>query len=240
MAITQAIPALQSSPAATIIAVPAELFDLTGPARNATATVHAAQVRNLIRQIKALDPNYRHRMIGPPIQTFQGQITEINKLRFDRAVALYRVRGDARALQIEVLRFVQARVDAAYEQGLAKYAAGELTPHLSRNEAIGNYVDRVVRADLRERFNAYNIDHSAGPIRVVGRAYDNSITPSSFVVPDAAVTDAAFDWSLQRKTPGMRQLRGFFNSDFRPEWTAIIRPTQLGAGHTYVIKARRR
>lgn len=135
LTITQAIPALQNSPAGSIVAVPAELFGLTGPARDTTRALHEGVVGRLIRQIEAIDPNYHYSSFGPA-QTLQGRINEINRLRLDRAFALYRVRDNASALQVEVLRFLQARVDAAYEEGLAKYAAGEIRRWRAHSTAV--------------------------------------------------------------------------------------------------------
>lgn len=47
--------------------------------------------------------------------------------------------------------------------------------------------------------------------------------------------DVAFDVTIARKTLGTAQVRGFFNTDFRPSRVIIIRPSQLGADHTYVL-----
>jgi len=52
--ITQAIPALQNSPAGAIVAVPAALFDLTGPASEATGALHEAVTKSLIKQIRTI------------------------------------------------------------------------------------------------------------------------------------------------------------------------------------------
>lgn len=186
-----------------------------------------------------LDPLAIEQVIPGLRNTPAGGILAIPDSFFDlTGPALYRVRGDARALQVEVLRFAQARVDAAYDESVALF--GDLDPRLVRNRAIGNYIDLTVRADLRERFNSYGIDHTAGPVRVQGRVYDSSQTPLTYVIPDAAVATVAFDWTLQRKTVGRKQVRGFFNSDFQPDWTVIIRPSQLGSGHTYIIRTPRR
>lgn len=114
--------------------------------------------------------------------------------------------------------------------------AGRLTPRLSNEEALGNYVDREVRQDLRERYNRFGIDSAgAGPVRVNRRENDSSSTDLTYRRPDARVNDVAFDVTLTRKTLGTAQVRGFFNTDFRPSRVIIIRPRQLGADHTYAI-----
>ena len=236
--LTQAIPALQDSPAGAIVAVPAGFLDLTGPASNAIGGLHEAFAKSLIKQIQAIDPDYRYESLGPT-RTFEGRVNEINKLRFDRAVALYRARDDASALQVEVLRFIQARVDAAYDRATALYEAGELPRGRSRNHAIGNYIGMRVRRELQERLNFSRIDHTSGRVRVIGRQYNTSGAERTYVVPDARVDFGDYDWTMEAKTPGKRQVRGFFNSDLRPHWTAIIRPSQLGEGHSYFIKSPR-
>ena len=40
---------------------------------------------------------------------------------------------------------------------------------------------------------------------------------------------------LAQKTGKTAQVRGFFNTDFRPDYVVIIRPRQLGPGSTYII-----
>lgn len=68
------------------------------------------------------------------------------------------------------------------------------------------------------------------------RENDSSGTDLTYRRPDARVKDVAFDVTLTRKTLGTAQVRGFFNTDFRPSRVVIIRPRRLGAGHTYVIR----
>ena len=73
------------------------------------------------------------------------------------------------------------------------------------------------------------------PVRVNRREHDTTGDNATYVLPDARVTDVTFDWTLTRKTAGRQQVRGFFNSDFKPSSVVIIRPSQLGTVHTYVI-----
>jgi hypothetical protein len=42
--------------------------------------------------------------------------------------------------------------------------------------------------------------------------------------------------TLTRKTLATAQVRGFFNTDFRPSRVVIIRPRQEGADHAYAIQ----
>ena len=131
---------------------------------------------------------------------------------------------------------MQERANSAYDEAVTLYKAGRLKVRLSREEAIGNYIDGAVRRELRWRFGINRIDHSAGqPVRVVGREYDSSGTDRTFRIPDARVGKIAFDVTLTRKTLATPQVRGFFNGDFRPEAVIIVRPTQLGSKTTYLI-----
>lgn len=59
--------------------------------------------------------------------------------------------------RLETLRFVQQRVDNAYDDGVALLKAGRLIPRLSNQEAVGNYVNREVRRDLRVRYSQLGI-----------------------------------------------------------------------------------
>lgn len=230
-----AVPGLRSAPAGAILAIPDAVLDFTGPAQAAIATIHNDYANALIRQIQSVDPKYKYH--GTPVDTFAGRVQQTNTLRLDRAFALYRIRNDERALQLELLRFVQARVDAAYERGVPLYEAGKLEGR-SRNNAIGRYVDGEVRRELRQLLNWYRMDHEKGPLRVNRRQYDTSGTEPTFVVPDAVLPNLDIDWTLQRKTIGRKQVRGFFSSDEKPKWTAIIRPRQLG--HSYILTTPRR
>lgn len=235
LVIEQAFPGLRESPAGAIVSLADNILDLTGPARTLTADIHKAEVRKLVAQIQAIDPNYHYESLGAP-KTLEGMANEIKALRFERAVKFYQIRGEARPLQIEVLRLMQERADSAYEEADAKYKAGRLKPRLSREEAIGNYIDLAVRRELRERFNASGVDYSKGqPVRVVGREYDTSGSDLTYRVPDARVARIAFDVTLTQKTLRTAQVRGFFSSDFEPEVVIIIRPSQLGVGSTYLI-----
>lgn len=89
--------------------------------------------------------------------------------------------------------------------------------------------------------NYYDVNINRGqPVQVNRRAYDTSESSSTYTIPDSRVGRIAIDVTLTRKTyTGTPQMRGFFNSDFKPTATVIIRPSQLGKGSTYVIKAPR-
>lgn len=211
------------------------ILDLTGPATRLTTELTEAHVNLLIGQIRTIDPNYRLDTLGFPT-TLEGQANLIRQLRLDRAAAFYRVRGEIRPLQVETLRYLQERTDKAYEQGIIEYERGRLNVRLSREEAIGNYVDRAVRLNLKELYNRLGIATSRdGPIRIIGREYDSSGGDHSYRIPDARVGNVAFDVSLTRKISRTPQVRGFFNSDFKPDAVVIVRPSHLGPSSTYVI-----
>jgi hypothetical protein len=235
----QAFPGLRNSPAGTIVRLADGVLELTDAARSLTREIQRAEVRKLVAQIRAVDPDYRFESLGEP-QTLEGQANQLKTLRFERAVAFVKKRAEYRPLQIEVLRVMQDRADIAYDEGVAAYETGRLPVRLSREEAIGNFIDRAVKRELRRLFDRYRIDYSAGqPIRVVGREYDSSGTDRTYRIPDARVFRIAYDVTLTEKTLRTRQVQGYFASDFRPEVTIIIRPRQLGPGNTYAITSPR-
>lgn len=242
MTLEQAFPGLRNSPGGAIIVVADNILGFSGPANEMVAKLLQDQVRLLTAQIKSLDPKWHYDEIvpvdaaGKRIVTLQGLNAQVNDLRLQRASVIARVRGDYGPLQVETLRFIQQQTDNAYAKGSALLKAGRLRPRLSESEALGNYIDRRVREDLRQRYNQLGIDSAGkGPIRVNRREYDTSGDDVTYVRPDSRVTDVAFDWTLTRKTLGTRQVRRFFNSDFRPSRVVIIRPNQLGPNHTYAI-----
>ncbi|BCA59918.1 hypothetical protein HMP06_2687 [Sphingomonas sp. HMP6] len=242
MTLEQSFPGLRTSPGGTILAVADNLFDFTGPADRSMMEFLQDQSKRVTTQIKALEPKWHYDEIGPtdafgtPIITQQGLAARVNDLRFQRAAIVARLQGEYRPLQVETLRFVQRRTDYAYEEGLTLLKSGRLSPRLSEQEALGNYIDRRVRQELRERYARFDIDSAGkGPVRVNRREDDSSGTDTTYRRPDARVKDVAFDVTLTRKTLGTAQIRGFFKADFRPRRVVIIRPSQLGSNYTYVI-----
>jgi hypothetical protein len=228
-----AFPGLNRLPAGAILRMADGVLDLTTAAQEATGELHRAQVRQLVEEIREIDPDYGFASLGEA-DTLEGRVNEIKALRFDRALAYYRQRGDLGPMQLEVARMMQERADSAYEEAVQRYEAGRLTPRLSREEAIGNYIDGAVKMSLRWTFNVRQVDISRGnPIQVVRREY---ATDRTYRVPDARAGNIAFDVTLTRKTLSTSQIRGFFRANFRPAAVIIIRPSQLGGSYTYAIK----
>ena len=242
MTLEQSFPGLRNSPAGALIVVADNIFDFTGPANESMIEFLRDQSKQLTFQIKVIDPNWHYDEIGPtdafgtPIVTVKSLNAKVNDLRLQHAAIVARKRGDYGPLQVETMRFVQQQTDNAYEKGEVLLKAGRLTPKLSEREALGNYIDRRVREDLRDRYTQLGIDSAGkGPVRVNRREDDTSGTDTTYRRPDSRVKDVAFDVTLTRKTLGTAQVRGFFNTDFRPSRVVIIRPSQLGGDHTYVI-----
>jgi hypothetical protein len=233
LTIEQMVPAIANSPAGSILAIADNMLDLTGPARAATAELTRTHMRAMVRQIQAVDPNYRFDSLGFPA-TLEGQNNMLRDIRLDRAAVFYRVRGEVRPLQVETLKFLQGRVDVAYAEGISRFNEGQLTPRFSPNEAIGNFVDGRVRRDLRNLFASKGISMEKGrPVQVNRRAPNTA--EGRYTIPDSRVGNIAFDVSLTAKTPGSRQIQGFFSSDFQPAAVVIVRPTQLGPDSSYII-----
>jgi hypothetical protein len=176
----EVFPGLKDNPGLAIPLAPIDGFlgiSASADAANLAATM--MQYRFLIAQIKTLDPGFVDQELLPPGGiaglSWQGRINLINSLRMQRAATLYRFNGDTRLLQVETLRFLQDVVDDAYAEGVAKYNSGRLQPRLSREEAIGNYVDRIVRSKLGIYFNTYGVRFGpGGNIRINSRDYDTS------------------------------------------------------------------
>jgi hypothetical protein len=201
------------------------------------------QERALLHRIHEIDPNYVYESIEPPGglagMSWQGRLNTINGLQADLAAAIYRVRGDIRPLQEVTLDFMQRTTNAAYDEAVELYNAGKLSVRLSKEEAIGNYVDNAVRLDLRAFYNGLKIAMGPGSaVQVNMRAYDSSSPDASYRIPDAHVGDLVFDVSLTAKQPSKPQIRGFFDADFKPVGVVIVRPNQLGNNSSYVIWRR--
>lgn len=236
MTLEQTFPGLRNAPGGAIVALADNALDITGPSRRLTTELADAEVKKLIAQIKQVNPDFRYQSLGPST-TLEGQINEIRSLRMHRAAARYNKLGDMGPLQVEVAQRMQASVDRAYAEGIELLAARRLTTRLSPNEALGNYIDRTVRKDMKQLFAQHGIEQGAGKqVRVVGREYDTSGTDRTYRIPDLRVGKIAYDSTMARKLPSTPQIRGFFRSDFQPDAVVILRPTRLGSGSSYVIK----
>ncbi|MEG3179137.1 hypothetical protein [Sphingomonas sp. LT1P40] len=235
MTLEQVFPGLRNSPGGAVVAVADNIFDLSGPSRAANAAIVQNWSNVLIEQIRATEPGYRYDSFGFP-QTFQGQMNQLNHLRWTRAAALVRAKAELRPLQVETLRFIQERADRAYSEGVSLLRAGKLPIRLSPQEALGNYIDQRVRHDLRKLYKLHGVEAAGrGLVRVNRRENDSSGSELTYRLPDARVGSIAFDVTLTPKNLKTPQVQGFFGTDFRPTHVIIIRPRQVGADHTYVI-----
>lgn len=235
MTLEQAFSGLAGASANAVVAVADNLFDLRGPADMAASEILDNLSRKTINDIVSVDSKWHYDALEP-LTTVSGRINRLNDLRLQRAAAYLRVRGDTEPLKVEIIRFLQLRVDVAYDLGLKQLKAGLLRRRLSDNEALGNFVDRRVRSNLRELFARLGIDSSGpGPVRVNRRENDSSGTDLTYRRPDARIGDLAIDVTLTFKTIKTAQVRGFFNTDSRPSAVAIIRLSQLGENQAYAI-----
>jgi hypothetical protein len=231
---------LVQSPAGPVLQFLDNLLDLTGPADEANLEISKVQMRDLLQAIHEVDPDYVYESLAPAGglagMSWQERQNVIRGLQADLAAAIYRVRGDIRPLQEVTLEFMQRTANDAYDAGLKKYDAGELPISPTREVAIGNYVDSIVRSELLFLYSNLGIDTEPGSaIRVNRRAYDTSNSPPSYRIPDARVGRFIFDTSLEAKKPSKGQIREFFNADFAPIGVVIVRPNQLGMGSSYII-----
>ena len=97
-----------------------------------------------------------------------------------------------------------------------------------------------MRKDLRNLYGGLGIPTARDQqVRVNSREYDTSGTDSTYRTPDARVGKVVYDWTLTRKTAGTAQVRGYFNSDLKPDAVIIVRPSRLGPRSTYAITRKR-
>lgn len=236
----QIFPALRNPPANAILAPIDNFLGLSAPGEAANLAAAELQFQSLSRDLRQFDPDYRPPAAYQSLQqmSWEARNAYIGQMRLERASALYKFRGQVEPLQIETLRFLQRRVDARYKEALTRFKAGTLDVRLGRNEAIGNYIDRHVRADMRAAYNQIGLSTAAGQrVRVNSREYDTSGSEYTYTVPDVRVGSVAFDITMAAKSPNSTQIRGFFRSDFRPSSVIIVRPAALGRNHTYLITA---
>jgi hypothetical protein len=231
---------LQQSPAGPAVQFLDNLLDISGPGDEANLEANQLLQRDLLQRIHEVDPNYVYERIEPPGglagMSWEGRQNAIHGLQADLAAAMYRVRGDIRPLQEVTLDFLQRATNGAYDEAVQRYNAGELDVRLNREEAIGSYMDGIVRLELREFYNRLRLRVGQGSaIRVNNRAYDSSAANPSYRLPDVRVGNFAFDVSLTAKTSSDPQIRGFFNADFKPIGVVIVRPNQLANRSSYII-----
>jgi hypothetical protein len=234
----QMFPGLKNNPAIAIIA-PIEHFLAVGAeADGANLDIATGQYRQLVREIRAIDPNWRDNVFylpgGLAGLSWQGRNAVLEYLRVELAVAYYKIRHDPEPLQVETIRFLHKVVDDAYNLAEYKYKSGQLDVRQSPAEAIGNEVDREVRAQLKTFFSSHGINFGADQdVTVNNRVYTGY--GNEYRLPDAQVADLAIEWTLQGKTMATAQVRGFLRAQRGTRGAVIIRPSQLGGDSVYLI-----
>jgi hypothetical protein len=234
--LSELFPGLKYNPGIAVPLAPIDSFlGISGVADAANLAASEAEYAKLFDQIRALDPSYRHDMLEPlSAMNWQGRNNTINDLLMDRAAAYYRVRGDLGPLQVETLRLLRGAVDQAYDQSVQEYDAGRLKVPATRELAIGNRVDELVRRRLASVYTKYGIHFGRGQNILINNR-DVSSSDQSYRRPDARVGKVSFDWSLVFKQFSSAQIRGFFRADSTPETVVIIRPSRLGGMTSYAI-----
>jgi hypothetical protein len=220
----------------------------------------AAEIyHHLQAETKAIDPKYNDTALLPKggFTSLSGPDMHrvIDDVLLDRASADYRVRGDPRKLQIETVKFLKKTVDHYYAEGEKKFDAGLLKPRLSREEAVGNYVDQQTRRDLQRLFSRKGIPYGRGQrVAINNRDYDTSQPGKpSYRVPDLRIGDAptgdvpdgearigslTIDWTIRMKQPSDPQIQGFFHGDSKPKAVVTIAPSQrFPPGARYIPRA---
>ena len=234
-------PSLRDAPSLAVPLAPIDGFlGVSALADEANLEATLGQYRALVADIKQIDPTFVDSEILPAggidALSWQGRTNLINSLRVERAAAYYRILGDVGPLQVETLRFLQRTVDDAYEEAVSAADAGRLQPRLSREEAIGNRVDFVVRSNLKDIFDEYKIAYGPSTdITINDRDYERSDSGQSYRIPDARIRDVSFDWTLSPKTISSPQIQGFFRTESSVRAVIIVRPSGLGRDSTYLI-----
>jgi hypothetical protein len=236
-----AFPGLKNVPGLAAPLAPIDGFlGISEGADQASLEATLGQYYSLIAQIKAVDPKYVDQQLLPADGiaglSWQGRSNLIDSLLMQRAVTFYKLRGVVGPLQVETFRFLQGKVDTAYTEAEEAFNNGKLRTRLSREEAIGNYIDKYVRYLLKREFNDYGLVY--GPradITINNRDYDTPAEDGSYTIPDARIRDVSFDWTLTMKTIATPQIRGFFGANSLPRAVVIVRPSQLGQNATYLI-----
>jgi hypothetical protein len=227
---------------------PPEVLDYAAQSDDLSAPEADSLYRYLQNEIKAIDPAYNDKARFPESGFSRLSLAErhrvIDDALFDPAAAEYKVRHDPRKLQIETVKFLRKTVDHYYAEGVKEFNAGDLQPRLSREEAIGNYVDGQTRRDLQSLFNRKGIPYGQGPgIAVNNRDYDSSQPGKRpYRVPDLRIGDPrtgdapisearvgslTIDWTIGTKQPQDPQVRGFIHADSRPKAVVLVMPSQL-------------
>lgn len=235
---------LLQSPAGPPIQFLDNLLDVSGPGDEANLEWAQLQKQALLNEILKVDPKYVYRSIEPEggleAMSWEGRRNVIYGLQADLAAAIYRVEKDIKPLQEVTFEFMQRAANAAYDEALRRYNAGELNPRQPRQLAIGNEVDGEVRKSLRVFYNDLGISMEPGSaVRVNRWAYNSSVSPRKYRVPDDRVGNLAFDVSTDAKEYSDAQIQGFFNADFKPDGVVIVRPNQLGSNSSYIIWRRK-
>jgi hypothetical protein len=231
------IPGINNQPGVIIPLAPIDSFlGIGAVAGEANLAATTGVYLKLSQEIRAIDPTWRpHELQSLSEMSWEARNEAIRGLRIQRAVAIYRVKGDIRPLQLETLAVLQREVDKAYEEAEQEYNEGKLKSYFSKSEAIGNRVDRLVREKLQLTFNVNGIPFGRG-LNLTINNRDPVSAENSYTIPDARLGNVSFDWTMSPKSLSSAQVRGFFRADSAPDFVVIIRPSQVGGPNsTYII-----
>lgn len=237
MTVEQAFPELHGPLWNGIQALAQSTLDIFGPAAEAQINILDNRSKEVLKEIKKLDPNFVYQQIYSPQPSVEASAAKLDDLMMWRAATYLRKTGNIEPLKTAMMVRMQREIDQAKREGDKLQKAGELKSHgVNDQMRLGNYVDRRVRGNIRGALNWYGIKAAArGRVRINRRLYIDG-QGRSYGIPDVMVDDLIIEGSLQRKTMSAAQLRRFAKGLPKPRHIAVMTPSEAGSAHTYVYK----
>ena len=236
MTVEQAFPEINDPALKTFAAITGPLLDIVGPAAEAQIQVLDRHSKEVLSDIKRLDPNFVYQYMNSGHPSVEGSANRLDDLLMWQAATHARFLADYAPLRAQMIRRVQREVDKAYKEGLERLNKGTLKNRgVNNGMKLGNFIDVHVRENIRETLNQYGIKMSSnGMVRVNRREYVTS--KGSYGLPDIRIADTYIEVSITRKTMADEQLRRFSETSPKPRYIVVVTPSGTHPNHTYVIK----
>ena len=168
-ALLEVFPGLATAPGDTIVYPREGWRDAVSPdvAANETAARAAAEalVSRFARLFQAMCPR-RSTTPRPFRGRSKGEWRTSTRFGGRGQPPLFIAHGEVQPLQVETLRFLQQRADAAYEEAVLLYQTDRLKAPLGREQAIGREVDRALDRELRDFYSNLGVSVDGELVRV--------------------------------------------------------------------------